>query len=57
MKKGDVVKVVTGGLFPFRTGVISHFEINWNITYAMVIFSGQDNPIKMNTDRLELVAG
>lgn len=55
IKKGDLVRVVTGNICGGYAGKVVSLAREWNITYASVEFDGLPNPVKLNTDRLEII--
>ncbi len=56
MKKSSIVRVVTGRLFAGWMGTIHHIEHQWNMSFAMVSFKGADYPVRLNVDRLQIIA-
>lgn len=55
MKKGDIVRVVSGNICGGYAGEVVSMAKEWNITYASIYFHGLPNPVKLNTDRLEII--
>lgn len=56
MKKGSIVRVVTGKIFAGWMGTILRIERQWNMSFAMVDFKGVDYPVRLSINRLQAIS-